>query len=459
MPEELRARADNACAASRPGPSCIALGSFLSRTNAWSILFSRNRARPLCPKRPRVGVELRRMVRSKSTPGLTRPLGTSGRAVLLGDRDLAATLSAGGVPVTAVCRRSNALRFSRYTDGWLEDPDSGEDALIRTLLGYAASSDQPLVLYYQTDDALLFTSRRRKELAEGGIRFVIAESALVEQLVNKAAFQDLATRLNLPTPPTHVIRVTAGNSDPMAMAPPFLVKPLRRDGSWEANNAAKAVLIRDRQQFNELVTKLRMTHSDVLLQSYVPGPESCVESYHVYVNSTGSIVAEFTGRKIRTYPTSYGYSTAVVTTRAEDVATHGRELVSKLRLRGVAKMDFKRDPAGKLWLLEVNPRFNLWHRLGAKAGINIPALVFQDLLGLPRPHTSPAQEGLTYCRGIEDWRAARQEGVSLLTWLRFVTGSETRSGLDPHDPLALLMGTVLPPPFEKLRQAVLAKVG
>jgi D-aspartate ligase len=361
--------------------------------------------------------------------------------------------------VTVVCRRSSALRLSRYADDWLEDPDSGEDALVQTLLEYAARSVQPLVLYHQTDDALLFTSRRRNELAEGGIRFVVAEADLVEQLVNKAAFQDLASRLDLPTPPTHVVRVNAADTDPMPMAPPFLVKPLRRDGSWEANNAGKAVLIQDRQEFNGLVARLQTTHSDVLVQGYVPGPESRIESYHVYVDSTGSIVGEFTGRKIRTYPTSYGYSTALVITKAEDVAAHGREVVAKLRLQGVAKMDFKRDPTGKLWLLEVNPRFNLWHRLGAEAGINLPALVHQDLTGLHRPHTFSAQEGVTYCRGLEDWRAARQEGVGLLTWLRFLTGSGTRSGLDPRDPLALLMGTVLPAPLDKLRLAVLTRIG
>ena len=379
--------------------------------------------------------------------------------MLLGDRDLAATLDSVGVPVTVVCRRSDAVRLSRYADGWLENPDSGDDALLSTLLDYAARSAEPLVLFYQTDDALLFTSRRRKELAQGGIKFAIAEEDLVEQLVNKAAFQDLAARLDLPTPPARVVRVAPHVSNTMAMAPPFLVKPLRRDGSWEASNPGKAVLIQNRQDFTELMVKLPKTHSNVLVQGYVPGSESRIESYHVYVDSTGSVVAEFTGRKIRTYPTSYGYSTALVITSAEDVAAAGRRAISRLGLRGVAKLDFKRDPAGKLWLLEVNPRFNLWHRLGARAGMNVPALVFQDLLGRPRADALSAQEGATYCRGLEDWRAARQEGVGLMTWLRFVTGSEARSGLDPHDPFALLMGTVLPPPFEKIRKAVLARIG
>ena len=60
-------------------------------------------------------------------------------------------------------------------------------------------------------------------------------------------------------------------------------------------------------------------------------------------------------------------------------------IVERLALTGVAKLDFKRDPQGNLRLLEINPRFNLWHHAGAIAGVNIPALVYADLAGLPRP--------------------------------------------------------------------------
>src|SRR5215470_19812901 len=48
------------------------------------------------------------------------------------------------------------------------------------------------------------------------------------------------------------------------------------------------------------------------------------------------------------------------------------DLVDALEwLTGVAKPDFKRAPDGRLLLLEINPRFNLWHHLGAVAGVNL----------------------------------------------------------------------------------------
>jgi predicted ATP-grasp superfamily ATP-dependent carboligase len=48
--------------------------------------------------------------------------------------------------------------------------------------------------------------------------------------------------------------------------------------------------------------------------------------------------------------------------------------------------------------LEINPRFTLWHHAGAVAGVNIPALVYADLTGTPRPATARAKAGVRRCR-------------------------------------------------------------
>ena len=145
---------------------------------------------------------------------------------------------------------------------------------------------------------------------------------------------------------------------------------------------------------------------DLLAQEMIPGPETKIESYHCYVDEKGTVVGEYTGRKIRTYPEALGHSTALTITNADDVAKLGRELVAKLNFSGVAKFDFKRAPDGRLHLLEVNPRYNLWHYVGAVAGVNLPALVYGDLLGLPRPAPKRARAGASWCNITRDRLAA-----------------------------------------------------
>jgi D-aspartate ligase len=176
------------------------------------------------------------------------------------------------------------------------------------------------------------------------------------------------------------------------------------------------------------------------VQEMVPGPETRVESYHAYVNGAGTVVGEFTGRKIRTDPATYGETTALEITGERDVAEVGREVARRLGLRGVAKLDFKRDPAGVLHLLEVNPRFNLWHHAAARAGVNLPALVYADLVGAARPRPRTARPGVRWVYHAHDARAARRQGVPLRQWVPWAVSAEAKALVALDDPLPSVMG-------------------
>jgi len=365
-----------------------------------------------------------------------------GRAFVMGDRDLAVPVHKAGASVTMVAGRSSVSRFSWHADGWLDDTGLNEDHLIDSLLDAAGAHDSPATLFYQLDDHLLFASRHRDRLSRG-LRFVVPAAQLVEQLVDKAAFSRLAVDLDLPVPPTWVVDVADPERHVANLPLPVVIKPLRREGSWGSSQSTKAVLAQRRNDVLDLLSRLSGHHDKVIAQILVPGPESRVESYHVHVEASGRIAAEFSGRKLRTYPATMGHSSALITTDAPDVMNLGRDLVERLGLHGVAKLDFKRDPEGRLWLLEVNPRFNLWHHLGAAAGVNIPASVLTELLDLPRSPAATAHPGVTWCRLERDVRAARAEGMTLGGWARWALRADSRSTLDPLDPGPLLGSAVM----------------
>src|SRR5829696_29384 len=179
----------------------------------------------------------------------------SGRALLLGDRNLAVALSAAGASVTAVGERTVAVRWSRFVDDWLEDPRPDEDALVSTLLDRAASQPGPAALFYQFDDDLLFASRRREELSRE-LLVALPPPELVEQLVDKAAFQALAVRTGLPVPPAHVLDLASGSDAVSDLQLPVLLKPTRREASWTAAVAGKAVVVDDRDALPRIVDLL-----------------------------------------------------------------------------------------------------------------------------------------------------------------------------------------------------------
>jgi D-aspartate ligase len=367
-------------------------------------------------------------------------------ACVMGDIYLLRALGLARIPCAVVAESGSPLLYSRFTRAairWDEEISADPENLVERLMCFAASQTEPPVLFYENTDHLLLISRYRERLATA-FRFVVAEPTLVEDLVDKVRFQILAERLHLPVPATCRIKPAEATVVPkLDLRFPVVVKPPRRCAAWQKIGGwQKALPLGTPSDLQEVWSRLAAAGGEFLVQEMVPGPETCIESYHVYVDGKGNIAGEFTGRKIRTFPASCGHSTALTTTAAADVSALGRDLVDRLKLRGVAKFDFKRAPDGRLVLLEVNPRFNLWHHLGAVAGVNLPALVYADLVGLPRPAAREAMAGVQWCGVANDWPAAKADGLAFAPWVFWMLGCEAKA-LNWDDPLPFLRAVLL----------------
>jgi D-aspartate ligase len=356
---------------------------------------------------------------------------------------------------TAVVTRSPATH-SRYVAERIEWADNWGDParLLRNVLGYAARCDEPPPLFYQHDGDLAFVSRNREALREG-TRFVVGDGKLVEQLMDKTRFAGLAERLGLPVPRTAVVRARPGTDAPdLALEFPVIVKPLCRvDLIWKPlAGTSKAIRLDTAEGFRGLWPLLAEAECDVVVQELVPGGEERIESYHAYVDSDGAVAGEFTGRKVRTFPREFGHTTALEITDCDDVRSVGRWCMERLGLVGVAKLDFKRAPDGSLSLLEVNPRFNLWHLPGAVAGVNLPALVYADLVGVERPAVrARPRAGVRWTVPWHDLRAARSWGTGMARWAAWQLRCETRHVLSLDDPMPFVRGMVAPRVARRLR--------
>lgn len=364
-------------------------------------------------------------------------------ACVTGGRDLVRALGLAGIRCAILKHPGSLTRHSRFVKSTIDwvSPQVAPGRLVDELVRFGRSQAEKPILYYGNDWDLLLVSRHRERLCES-FRFVLPDATLVEDLVDKARFQGLVEEHDLPVPASVQLSPSEKTVPPeLELRFPLVVKPLtRRHETWLQIAEGKALRVDHRAALARVWPLIARAGVDVLAQEVVPGPESLVESYHVYVDANGVIAGEFTGRKIRTYPAEFGYSTAVAITDTQDVAELGRELTRRLQLRGVAKYDFKRDVDGELKLLEVNPRFNLWHYPGAKAGVNLPALVYDDLVGQPRRAVEPVRPGIRWCSPSRDVVAARAEGIGLLRWLRWAVSCEAKSVATWDDPIPFAVG-------------------
>jgi len=360
-------------------------------------------------------------------------------AVVLGDVDLVRAAGLAGARVTLVASPADPARHSRHVADFV---DATAPGLAERLLTHAAASGDRPALLYQSDRSLRLLLDHRERL-ERAFRLVLPDTDIVEAVLDKVRFQALAQDLGLPVPVAR--RVDPAQAGALGVPFPAVIKPAGRDLSWfEVMGYQKVSRVEDERDWQELAPRLAGAGIEVLAQELVPGGEDRIESHHLYVDAAGEVAGEFTGRKIRTRPAEYGLSTALVTTDAADVRRVGRDVVERLGLRGVVKLDFKRASDGRLRLLEVNPRFTLWAHLGAVAGVNLVALVLADLHDRPRPPAGPARSGVRWVEPRQDLGAIREQGGSLGAWSRWAATCEAKSGFALGDPMPLVRGKLWP---------------
>jgi predicted ATP-grasp superfamily ATP-dependent carboligase len=334
--------------------------------------------------------------------------------LLLGGLDLLRPLGTAGIPaIVATPDALDPALDSRYCRGRLRLPSlERREAVIGTLLGAGLRLRSALgcrvPLFYGTDDHLSLIGDAREAL-ERFYLLLLNPPEVSRALLCKERFQALARERALPVP-----RALAWDElDGAAGA--VLAKP-RLKTDWDDSvlrlrlfgDGAKARVFPSGRAV--LAHPLAMRYREQLsFQEYVAGDDRQLWSFHGFAAEDGALLAWFVGRKLRTSPPLTGMSSYLELARDDAVAALGREVAARVPLRGVFKIDFKRCAAsGRLALLEINARFNLWHHLGAANGVNLPRIAYDYLVHGTRPAASPGYgtRRRWLCPRL-DWRAYR----------------------------------------------------
>jgi predicted ATP-grasp superfamily ATP-dependent carboligase len=113
-----------------------------------------------------------------------------------------------------------------------------------------------------------------------------------------------------------------------------------------------------------------------------------------------------------------------------------------VNMTGLVEVEFKRDPAGKYRLLDVNPRVWTWHMLCGRAGIDFPYLLW--LLACGQSFVTPqARPGISWMHFSSDFLVVAQEicrgRLSLNNYLRSILVVRESALLAVDDPLPAIL--------------------
>ena len=376
-------------------------------------------------------------------------------ALLLGDLNMLRCFARSGVPaIVASSDPHEPTLSSRYAGERVIIHELGDDERgLTDLVAIGRAHPQRPTLFYGTDRQLRFIARHREQL-EPLFRFRMPPSELVERLVDKTRFAELAEERGIPTPATVCSCDTSGPRDVMRrIEGPWLLKPNGHDG-WFRQEAVKrhgpkkAVVAETPAELERLYGEVAGATADFVVQQYVPGGEDEVYSFHAYLDGNGAVLGHFVGKKIRTFPREAGVSTYLELVIEPRVTTIGLEVVRALCLVGPIKVDLKRDPrTGRFYVLELNARYNLWHYLGSACGVNLPLLAHADLTGDPCARPGEQRTGvkwLSFGGDVRSFlRSYRPSGeLGFLSWLRSLRGPKVHDVFAWNDPLPSLVGAL-----------------
>src|SRR5215208_3939423 len=177
---------------------------------------------------------------------------------------------------------------------------------------------------------------------------------------------------------------------------PFLLKPLEGQ-EFALSFGAKAFVAQDLDEAVAAWKRAKERGFETILQELVPDSHDHVFSLFMYIGRGGEPLASVVGRKVRQGPLRFGTSAVFASGHDQEVHDLGLRLLQSAGYRGLAHVEFVRDPRdGQLSLLEVNTRPPIWAGIAMGRELDIARIAYEDLCGEPAAAPRTLMEPLSW---------------------------------------------------------------
>lgn len=212
----------------------------------------------------------------------------------------------------------------------------------------------------------------------GSVKVPFASIETIDRISNKAQLAELAEKLGVHVPDS--VRLDTQEaliSELEARQPPFVYKPARsrinEGGQW---HSTEVILVRSEDDKAQLIAQSQELAVPAMVQAFIPGKGAGIFCCYGEDGSKHF----FSHQRLREKPPEGGVSVLSQSRLPPpDMCAAAEKLLDAVSWTGVAMVEFRVDPDGKAWLMEVNARFWGSLQLSVDAGMDFPAL----LLGLP----------------------------------------------------------------------------
>src|SRR6266567_7149233 len=227
------------------------------------------------------------------------------------------------------------------------------------------------VLITSSDGTIAFIRRHREEL-ERKVRIALAKEPALGIAMSKELTLGVAKQLGIRVP--NAVKVETLDEVEAALHEiglPAVVKPVE---SWDEQHSTslKSELVTTPDEARRAVEKLTRFGGATLFQQFLSGRRESLSFFYAH----GEIYARFAFWGKRTEPPLGGsYVVRQGMAFPTDTGEQAERLVREIDLQGYCQVEFRRDDAGKPYLMEINPRLNLGIEFAVRAGVDFPYLL------------------------------------------------------------------------------------
>lgn len=304
------------------------------------------------------------------------------------------SLAARRIPTAVILTKPHDFaQYSRYISGFepafemTERPEQLLEALDRR-----SSQWKGWALFPVNDEALAALVQSRQQL-ESVYPVMAPPNEILPYLLDKKRMLEEAESIGIPTPLCYgpAVRATADRSD---ISFPVIVKPLAGYRFLERFNC-KVFVAASQPELRQAISRVEQAGIPCRVFDIIPGADSQVYCYCVYMDARGNPLAEVAIRKLRQSPPFFGVA------RVAEIAPHNPQLreptiefLRRIGFQGIAVAEYKLDPRdGTFRFLEINGRSVIYNSLFRKAGVDLAWLAWSDYIERrpesARPHHWP----------------------------------------------------------------------
>ncbi|WP_150112195.1 hypothetical protein [Desulfonatronovibrio hydrogenovorans] len=266
------------------------------------------------------------------------------------------------------------------------EKDEGE--VLAKLLKLGEDSAATKVLVPATDEEVLFLDRHRSRLEREYV-LCLPRSDVLKVVVDKFQLQDELHSHGLSYPQSVLVSRPPGPDSNLAdFCHPCLLKPVFSN-EWKTGQAEglvganKVVLINNKDDLVREYTRISPISRQVILQKIIQQKDLENYSFCSYSDRNGKILHGFVTQKLIQYPDRFGTAVLCRTVENKRIFEYGSRVINALKYDGIAETEIIVEAGtDDLFVIEINPRHWMQHRLSTRLGMNYTLLDIYYRLGM-----------------------------------------------------------------------------